>query len=103
MGARMSELVDQPRRNFLIGCGVLGLAAANGGPAIAQDQRFPRETREKCATCQFWGGTRSLSRDRRTVIASGTGLCSNPQSPAYRRQTRPDQGARVWQMWEALS
>lgn len=98
----MSERIDQPRRSFLRGCGALGLVAASGGPVMAQDQRFPADTRGKCATCQFWGGSRSLSRDRRTVTASGTGLCSNPESPAYRRQTRPDQGARVWQLWEAL-
>lgn len=56
----------------------------------------------KCATCNFWLGRRELGADRTFVLASGTGLCINPDSPAYNRQTNPNAGANVWRKWDHL-
>lgn len=93
------------RREVLRALGAAGLAAVGGTiagrPANAQ-VAIPVTATRKCATCRFWGGTRSVSADRKTVVASGKGTCNNPKSPAYGKQTRPDQGAAVWERWEAL-
>ena len=56
----------------------------------------------KCATCNFWGGSRGISADGKWVEATGKGRCGNPKSPAYKKMTKPDQGAPVWEKWDAL-
>ncbi|ADZ68481.1 hypothetical protein [Polymorphum gilvum] len=90
------------RREIVIAAGS-GLAlAALGGPAAAAATRISATAQRKCATCEFWGGSRTVSADRKWVEASGTGTCNNPASPAYRKKTRPDQGAPVWQRWSRL-
>ncbi|SMF84721.1 Tat (twin-arginine translocation) pathway signal sequence [Tistlia consotensis] len=101
------KIVTRPasRRDVLRALGVAGLATVGGAivsqPAMAE-VTIPATTTQKCGTCRFWGGIRSVSEDRKTVIASGKGTCNNPKSPAYQKQTRPDQGAPVWERWEAL-
>jgi len=56
----------------------------------------------RCATCDFWGGQRTVAVDKASVITAdgATGLCNNPQSPLYNRQSRADQvfnnGYRRW-------
>lgn len=77
------------------------LAAAAGGalfavPARADEVRVPAEPERQCATREFWRGQRRLSEDRRFVLASGRGTCTNPRSPAFQRQTAPTQGVGVW-------
>lgn len=91
------------RRTFVAGCATSVAALALANPAKAQTLKIPAKTAKKCATCNFWGGTRQLSSDGRFVLASGTGLCQNPKSPAYKKQTKPDQGAPVWTRWEAIT
>lgn len=100
-----NEARPASRRDFLRAFGVAGLATVGGTtvsqPAMAEAS-IPATATRKCGTCRFWGGARSVSQDRKTVIASGKGACNNPKSPAYQKQTRPDQGAPVWERWEAL-
>jgi len=76
-----------------VALGTAGAAAL--APIAASAQR-------QCATCEFWGGQRQVSADRQFVVATGRGLCNNPASPAYQRQTAPTQGAPVWARWRAL-
>ncbi len=84
----------------------LGLAVAAPAMLIAaravQGAEFAAGTEGKCATCRYWGGKRRIGQGGGTVSADGTGWCNNPASPAYQKETRPDQGAPVWTRWEAL-
>lgn len=72
-----------------------------GFGAEAQAATFQASDR-RCATCDFWGGQRTVAGDKSSVtVADGTtGVCNNPQSPLYNRQARPDQifnnGYRRW-------
>jgi hypothetical protein len=84
--------------------GVIGGCASAllaGLPEAAAAASFATTDR-RCATCDFWGGQRSLAADRRSVTTAdgATGICSNPQSPLFNRQTRADQifanGYRPW-------
>lgn len=104
MSHQSAELHDDTGccRRILLAAAAAMVLVGTSHPTRAQEVRIPTNARQKCATCQFWGGRRSVSSDRRSVIASGTGLCNNPRSPVYGRQTRPDQGAPVWQRWQAL-
>ncbi|WP_169546468.1 hypothetical protein [Sneathiella aquimaris] len=78
-------------------------AALTGGASVADAAtRIPVTAKRKCATCQYWGGARSISQDGKYVEAVGKGECENPKSPAYQRQTKPDQGAPVWVKWQKL-
>lgn len=74
---------------------VMGLAMAAGAPIVASAQaRNIPATEKKCATCDFWGGARQASADKRNVIvaADAAGLCGNPRSPLHNRMSRADQG-----------
>jgi hypothetical protein len=84
-----------------VALGSAGAAALAPFAASAQE-RIPASAQRQCATCEFWGGQRQVSADRQFVVATGRGLCSNPASPAYQRQTAPTQGAPVWARWRAL-
>jgi hypothetical protein len=90
------------RREVLgtIGCGAAALLLAGGGNDAAAASFAANDRR--CATCDFWGGQRSLAADRRSVTTAdgATGICNNPQSPLFNRQARADQvfanGYRRW-------
>ena len=90
------------RREVLgaIGCGAAALLVAGSGNDAAAATFSANDRR--CATCDFWGGQRSLAADRRNVTTAdgATGICNNPQSPLYNRQARADQvfanGYRRW-------
>jgi hypothetical protein len=90
------------RREVLVavGCCALALLVAGGGNDAAAASFAASDRR--CATCDFWGGQRSLAADRRSVTTAdgATGICNNPQSPLYNRQARADQvfanGYRRW-------
>lgn len=88
------------RRAIVAGVAVGALAV--GRAAEAQEVRIPVTAQQRCATCEFWAGQRSISPDGQFVIATGRGTCMNPQSPAFQRQVAPDQGVRVWVRWRAL-
>lgn len=60
--------------------------------------------KNRCSTCEFWGGPRRVSADGRTLTTTGLGWCNNPDSPNYRKQTSPDHGPMsTWRKWRALS
>ena len=56
-----------------------------------------------CATCEFWGGARRVSPDRKTITVTGLGWCNNPASPNHQKLTSPDHGPmEVWKQWQPL-
>ncbi len=61
------------------------------------------DTKNKCATCLFWGGQRHISRDKSAVHVTSLGMCNNPVSMNYHRTTSPDTGPMAaWVKWPAL-
>ncbi len=79
--------------------GVRQARAGTHGPAYEVDA-----SREGiCATCQYWGGVRKASKDKKTVVAQSLGWCNNPGSMNYHRTTTPETGPmKAWKKWEAL-
>ena len=62
-------------------------------------------SKNRCATCQFWGGMRKISDDKKQVIAQSMGWCNNPESPNHRKLTVADhemKKAGIWKKWGAL-
>jgi hypothetical protein len=58
---------------------------------------------QRCATCEFWGGGRRLSSDRKSITVTGLGWCNNPASPNFQKLTSPEHGPMdVWKKWQAL-
>lgn len=72
------------------------------GDGIAVDAM----AQNRCATCQFWGGMRRLSEDKKQVISQSLGWCNNPESPNQGKLTPPDHEMKmtgIWKQWGALS
>lgn len=60
---------------------------------------------DTCATCQYWGGMRKISKDRQQVITQSMGWCNNPDSPNHQKLTAADhkmQKPGIWKKWPAL-
>jgi hypothetical protein len=78
------------------GGGMLGHGGTDGyvlGSAVTQH----------CGTCEFWGGPRRLSKDRKSITVSGLGWCNNPDSPNYEKMTSPETGPMTtWKKWSLL-
>ena len=56
-----------------------------------------------CGTCEFWGGPRRVSEDRKSVTITGLGWCNNPASPNYQKMTSPEHGPMdTWRKWRVL-
>ena len=58
-----------------------------------------------CGTCEFWGGMRQVSEDKKAVIAQSMGWCNNPDSPNHRKLTAADhemQKTGIWKRWAVL-
>jgi hypothetical protein len=69
------------------------------GWKLSADSKF------RCGTCQFWGGMRKVTDDRKQVVAVSLGWCNNPASPMYSKLTAPVHEmteAGVWTKWGAL-
>jgi hypothetical protein len=97
----------------LCGAGLLALAAesgradehaghhggAKGIPGVVIDA-----SREGiCGTCRFWGGTRRISEDGKSVVGESLGWCNNRESPHFLGMRAPDAGPmKNWRKWEAL-
>lgn len=95
------------RRSILKGTaagmiGGVGLLTLSGGEE-AQATTLSALDERKCATCRYWGGVRKISKDGSSIDAEGTGWCNNPESPAYMKRTKPEQGAPTWVRWDALT
>ena len=107
------------RRNFLstscklmVGATALGTATAHASETHSQmpagsgnDLTVDTTATNKCATCQFWGGMRKISEDKKQVITQSMGWCNNPKSPNHRKLTMADHHMKklgVWKKWAAL-
>jgi hypothetical protein len=56
-----------------------------------------------CATCEFWGGPRRLSSDRKTITLKALGWRNNPDSLNFQKLTSPDHGPMdAWEKWRPL-
>jgi len=74
-----------------------------GGHAESDGFAMDVTTIGHCATCEFWGGPRRISADRKIITTMGLGWCNNPTSPNYQKQTTPDHGPiSMWKKWQAL-
>jgi hypothetical protein len=108
---------SQSRRNFLATAGTLfaGTAALGSVAVYAADEHshggsgdgLPVEAaaENRCATCQYWGGMRKISEDRKQVHAQSMGWCNNPDSPNYLKLTAADHEMLkpgIWKKWPAL-
>jgi len=109
----------ESRRSFLATSGkllvstvALGSIAAHAAQAHEQMHGGPGDglavdaaSRDICGTCQFWGGMRKISEDKKQVIAQSMGWCNNPDSPNHQKLTPADHQMKkpgVWKKWPAL-
>ena len=109
----------ESRRSFLTSSGkllvstvALGTIAAHAIQAHARMQggsedglAVPAAAKDTCGTCQFWGGMRKISEDKKEVAAQSMGWCNNPDSPNYQKLTAADNRMKktgVWKKWPAL-
>ncbi|MFY9976264.1 MAG: hypothetical protein WAK53_18580 [Chromatiaceae bacterium] len=106
----------ETRRSFLATSGKLlvGTVALGALAARAEEHQHGGEgngltivasSENVCATCQFWGGMRKASEDKKEVVAQSMGWCNNPDSPNHGKLTMPDhemKKAGVWKRWAAL-
>ena len=109
----------ESRRDFLAASGTLliGTAALGSLAAHASEEHEPMHggpgnglavdatVKDTCATCQFWGGMRMISGDRKQVISQSMGWCNNPDSPNHQKLTMADHQMKkpgIWKQWAAL-
>lgn len=102
---------DNRRRHFIrrtaqiavggaVGSLLLGAQAAGTDKGVYETGT---DTEGKCATCEFWGGVRKVTKDGKTVITYSVGWCNNPESPNYHNVTTPDAGPMpLWRKWGIL-
>lgn len=95
------------RRNFLRNTAIIASTAVFGATkSLAQQSdsmTISARIREKCGTCAFWGGQRTVSEDRMNVHVYSFGVCNNKNSPMYLTTTSPEHGPMdVWEKWPAL-
>jgi len=108
---------EASRRSFLTTSGRLLLGAAVFGSlkAYAAEEHqhggsgegliVDAASRDRCATCQFWGGMRKVSEDKKQVIAQSMGWCNNPNSPNHQKLTAADHHMKkpeIWEKWSVL-
>lgn len=110
---------SESRRNFLattgkllvgtVALGSVGVQAAeehahmHGGSGNGLAMAASSEN--MCATCQFWGGMRKISKDRKEVVAQSMGWCNNPKSMSHQKLTAADRKMKkpgIWQKWAVL-
>lgn len=57
----------------------------------------------RCATCVYWGGQRSVNREKTQVRVMSFGTCNNSESPMFGQTTSPEHGPMAfWAKWPAL-
>ena len=108
---------DESRRSFLAATGKLlvGAAALGSLTAHAAEEHnhggsghglvVDAALESRCATCQFWGGMRKVSEDKKQVITQSMGWCNNPDSPNYQKLTAADHHMKkpgIWKKWAVL-
>lgn len=103
---------SETRRAFLglvacsLGMGATRAVAASEHPGGGSSEAFTiaSDTKERCGTCEFWGGRRRVSADGETVLAESLGVCNNPASHNYQKVTTPETGPMPqWKKWGALT
>ncbi|MGD2073488.1 MAG: hypothetical protein PVI91_06630 [Gammaproteobacteria bacterium] len=97
---------------LLVSTAALGTIAAHATEAHAQRQggsenglAVPAAAKDTCGTCQFWGGMRKVSDDKKEVVAQSMGWCNNPDSPNYQKLTAVDNQMKkpgIWKKWPVL-
>ena len=97
------------RRDLLGKTGAL-IAFATVGGALSSSANaglhfeMESDTEGKCATCNYWGGIRKLSKDGKTVISQSLGYCNNPKSHNYHKTTTPETGPmKAWSKWSVIA
>jgi hypothetical protein len=111
---------DENRRKLLRDSGAILTAGVLGGFAAgaqAADEHTAHKPGPKgvaavvidatatkiCATCRYWGGTRRVTEDKKSIHCESLGWCNNSTSPNYQRMTTPTMGPMdAWRKWEAL-
>jgi anaerobic selenocysteine-containing dehydrogenase len=110
---------DRMRRNFLstsakllVGTAALsttGVYASSHDqkehPASADGVTVNADAKYICATCQFWGGMRKVSKDKKTISVQTMGWCNNENSMNYQKLTsavRTMKKTGIWKKWAAL-
>jgi hypothetical protein len=108
---------DESRRSFLITSGKLLVGATTLGPltAYAAEEHHQGDSghgfvvdaalQKRCATCEFWGGMRKVSDDKKQVIVQSMGWCNNPDSPNHQKLTAADHEMKkpgIWKKWAVL-
>ena len=79
------------------GLGLLGLL-----PALARAMIFDAEM-IRCATCQYWSGTRKSYANRRVEADYDTrGRCTNPESPYRNLFVNPSHACPAYLRWDQL-
>lgn len=107
----------ETRRRFLAASGklIVGTVALGSIAALASEEHehegsghglaLDATSENICATCQFWGGMRKISDDKKEVVAQSMGWCNNPESPNHQKLTTADhqmKKAGIWKKWAAL-
>jgi anaerobic selenocysteine-containing dehydrogenase len=97
---------------LLVGSVALGSVLAHASEEHAHmhgdsgdGQAIDATAKDTCATCQFWGGMRKISEDKKQVIAQSMGWCNNPDSPNHQKLTMADHRMKkpgTWKRWPAL-
>ena len=108
---------EESRRGFLTTSAKLlaGAAALGSLAAYAAEEQHPVSSEDglvldaaaqnRCGTCEFWGGMRKVSDDKKQVIAQSMGWCNNPDSPNHQTLTAADHNMKkpgVWKKWAVL-
>lgn len=99
------------RTGQLVAGGLLGgtlldaQAAEASAHAHSEDfYQMDASTEGKCATCEFWGGMRKLTKDKKNVLVQSLGWCNNPDSRHYQQLTTPETGPmESWKKWGLLA
>ena len=105
----------ESRRRFLATSGTLlvGTAAFGTLTAYAGGHQhgagdglvIDAAKKDTCATCQYWGGMRKVSDDKKQVTAQSMGWCNNPDSPNHQKLTAADHKMKksgIWKEWTVL-
>ena len=110
---------SRSRRDFLaasgkllVGTVAMGSIAAqasadamNKSPDPGHGLAVDASASDTCGTCEFWGGMRKVSADKKQVVAQSMGWCNNPKSMSHQKLTAADRKMKkpgIWKKWAAL-